>query len=203
MGENNTNIVRENLNQAEEKEAEKKQLAEDILNVNSDAKEEGFSEIELLEEKLKKANQAIQDAETSEKLAQDKALRALAELENFKKRKQQEVDSFKAFASEKIILGLLPILDSFDLAIAQLSQNEHKSILEGIFLIHKQMKDFLEKEGVKEMDVVSKPMDPQYHQPISMQESKEVPSGHIIQCVQKGYFLHERVLRPAMVIVSQ
>jgi len=202
MEENNTNVVDKNLNQAEEKEPEKKHLEEDTCNVQSDAKE-GFPEIALLEEKLKKATQALQDAEASEKLAQDKALRALAELENFKKRKQQEVDSFKAFASEKIILGLLPILDSFDLAIAQLSQNDHKSILEGIFLIHKQMKDFLEKEGVKEMDVVSKPMDPQYHQPISMQESKEIPSGHIIQCVQKGYFLHERVLRPAMVVVSQ
>lgn len=202
MEDNNIHIVEKKLNEADLKEPEKKPL-EEASSIDVELKEEGLSEIALLEEKLKQSIQALKDAEASEKLAQDKALRALAELENFKKRKQQEVDSFKAFASEKIILGLLPILDSFDLAIAQLSQNDHKSILEGIFLIHKQMKDFLEKEGVKEMDVISKPMDPQYHQPISMQESKEIPSGHIIQCVQKGYFLHERVLRPAMVIVSQ
>jgi molecular chaperone GrpE len=152
--------------------------------------------------------QALDQAKEAESAERDKALRALAELENFKKRKQNEVDSFKLFAAEKVIFSLLPILDSLELALqttssAQQEVEEYKKLSEGFSLIHKQLKTVLEKEGVQEMDVIGKQMDPNHHQAISMQESTEIPSGHIIQCLQKGYFLHHRVLRPAMVIVSQ
>lgn len=147
---------------------------------------------------LEKLNQEIQ----SEK---EKALRAFAELENFRKRSQQEVESFKKYASEKVILEFLPILDSFVLACdhAQKESGQKNSVIDGFVLIQRQLVSALERLNVSPIEALDQPFNPNFHQAISQQKVEGKTSGTIIQEVQKGYKLHDRVLRPSLVIIAE
>ena len=133
----------------------------------------------------------------------DKALRALAELENFKSRKNQEVENFKKFAAEKVIMSFLPVLDSFNLAFEHTDGSTIDSLKEGMSLIQKQFETALDQLSVKSIDALNKPFDPNFHQAISQEETNKVEKDTVIKEVQKGYLLHDRVLRPSMVIVEK
>ncbi len=124
----------------------------------------------------------------------DRALRAMAELENFKRRKEQEVDQFKRYAKESAALDLLPILDSFDRACAH---------LDGFSQIQKQFHQVLEKWGVTPIEAEGKEFDPHLHQAVMETATETVAPGMITQEMQKGYKLHEKVIRPSMVAVAK
>lgn len=152
---------------------------------------------------LETANKLINQENDSQKQT---ALRALAELENFKKRKQQEVDTFKKFAAENVILELLPVLDSFDLACEHANTSADKAtrdVVNGFELIQKQFHSALEKVGVTAIEALNQPFNPEYHQAIAQEESKGVDADIIIKEMQRGYRLHDRVIRPSMVVVSK
>ncbi len=143
--------------------------------------------------------------ELKAKLAEEsnQRLRAYADLDNFRKRKEQEIVSFRKFAQEQLLSELLPILDSFELAI-QHSGNEASAqkILEGVLLIQKQLKSVLEKSGVVKIEALGQPFDPNFHQAIGHEESDQ-GSNLVIKEMQAGYTLHGRVIRPSLVVVSQ
>ncbi len=142
--------------------------------------------------------QPVSELETALQVAQDKMLRAHAELENYKKRKEQELDNFRKFAVEKYVLELLPVLDSFDRAC------EH-DVPEGFLLIQKQFHSVLEKLGVKpiELELSKTAFDPHLHQAVLQEENNEVDAHTVLKEMQKGYMLHDRMLRPSMVVVSK
>lgn len=161
----------------------------------------------VLSEEQKKINALELELETlreSEKQAKDDALRALAEMENFKKRNQQEVLSFKKYAAESTISVLLPILDNFILACNHLEQqgDEIKKELEGVLLIRKQFLDALQKVNVVAIDAVDQPFDPYLHQAISQESVEGKDAGVVVKELQKGFKLHDRVIRPSLVVVS-
>lgn len=135
----------------------------------------------------------------------DKALRSFAELENFRKRSQQEVDSFKKYAAEKVVVEFLPILDSFTLACdhAQKESGQKSSVIDGFVLIQRQLVTALERLNVTPIEALDQPFNPNFHQAISQQKVEGKASGTVIQEVQKGYKLHDRVLRPTLVIVAE
>lgn len=135
----------------------------------------------------------------------DKALRALAELENFKRRNQQEVDTFKKYASEKVILEFLPILDSFVLACnhADSETKDIQSVIDGFVLIQKQFETALEKSHVSVIEAEGKIFNPNLHQAISQEKRVDKDSGIVIKELQRGYTLHDRVIRPSLVVVSE
>ncbi len=131
----------------------------------------------------------------------EKALRAMAELENFKRRKDQEVETFKKFAHEKAILALLPVLDSFDRACAYLGE-EVSEQLNGFLMIQKQFYTILEKLGVEAIDTDKQPFDPNLHQAVMEEAVEGLPSSMVVREMQKGYKLYDRVIRPSMIVIS-
>ncbi len=136
---------------------------------------------------------------------QPAVLRARADLENFRRRSQQEVDTFKKYAAEKVVLEFLPVLDSFKLALDSLSADtdEIQTIRKGFDLIMKQFTSALEKLNVTPIEALNCPFDPHCHQAISQQAKEGVAANTVVQEVQKGFKLHDKVIRPSLVIVSE
>ena len=133
-------------------------------------------------------------------------LRAVADLENYKKRAARERQDAVKFANESLIQKIIPILDNFEMAqaAAQNSQTDSgQSLHAGIAMIQEQLKSALTEFGLEEVDATSKPFDPHFHEAVSQQESADTPEGHVVQQLRKGYKLRDRLLRPATVIVAK
>ena len=134
----------------------------------------------------------------------DEALRALAELENVRKRAEKDVESAHKFGTEKFVNELLPVKDSMDLGFdAANSADDIEALKEGMALTLKMFESALEKRGVVALDPVGENFDPEFHQAMTMEESVEVEAGKILRVMQKGYLLNERLIRPAMVVVAK
>ena len=134
----------------------------------------------------------------------DKYLRLAAEFENYKRRSQRDQSDTLRFANEKILKELLPTIDNLERAL-QCGQEQTTNIgalLEGVQLTHKQFVDTLNKLGVTQISSIGELFDPAKHQAVANVESSIVPEQHVVEEYQKGYFLHERILRPAMVTVA-
>ena len=152
-------------------------------------------------EKTKESDQAIEDALQ----LKEQSLRSLAELENVKRRKEQEkLDAIK-YANEKLIMELLPVLDSFDLAMSQSNvteSDEVKAVITGFEMIKKQIEQFLDKCGVERIVALDQPFDPNLHQGISQESHPDKDENTVVKEMQPGYKLNDRVIRPSMVVVS-
>lgn len=137
--------------------------------------------------------------------AQERYLRTLAESDNARKRLQREKDEFVRFASEAVIRGLLPIIDSLDQALVAVDQqNEAPAVVKGIHLIYRQLLGLLEKEGVKRIPTIGEPFDPHRHEAVAQVETADgTPEETILEEVQVGYTMHGKVIRPAMVKVAK
>ena len=156
------------------------------------------AQISELQAQLAQAQQALHDQKEG-------ALRALAEGENAKRRAESEIDKARKFALEKFAGDLLPVIDSLDQAVryADPSNEALKPVLEGLELTQKTFNDTVTKHGLVVLDPQGEAFNPEQHQAMSMQESAEVPPNTVIAVVQKGYEINGRLLRPAMVMVSQ
>jgi len=133
----------------------------------------------------------------------DKWLRLRAEFENYKKRMQKEKADLMRFGNESLLKSILPILDNLERAIDHgKGLKENTPLLEGVELTLKQFIDTLERFGVKPVPAMGEVFDPEKHEAISYQESDQEPH-RVISEVLKGYLFHERLLRPAKVIVSR
>ena len=137
-------------------------------------------------------------------LLNDKYLRLAAEFENYKRRSHREQSDTVRFGNEKILKDLLPTIDNLERAIqcGQEQTNNHEGLLQGIELTHKQFVDTLTKLGVSQISSVGERFDPAKHQAVANVESATIPENHVVDEYQKGYFLHERILRPSMVTVA-
>ena len=134
----------------------------------------------------------------------DKAIRAQAELDNVRKRSIRDMENAHKYALDKFANELLPVIDSMELGInAAQSEEEQKSLKEGMDLTLKMFRDVLEKFGVEEVDPEGEKFDPEKHQAVSMQELEGAESGTVATVLQKGYALNGRLIRPAMVIVAK
>jgi molecular chaperone GrpE len=141
----------------------------------------------------------------AEKAAQEARIRAAAEFDNVRKRLEREAETSKKYGAERLLGELLGVSDSLELGLkaAQAPEASAKSIGEGMTLTHKQLHAFFEKHGVKVVDPAGQPFNPELHEAVSMVPSAEVPPNHVLNVMQKGYRLHERLLRPAMVVVAK
>jgi molecular chaperone GrpE len=136
----------------------------------------------------------------------DNWIRAAADLENFKKRAARERTEAAQFANASLLQKLIPILDNFEMAqtAAQTAQGDRLASLQsGIAMIQQQLKSTLAETGLEEIDATGKLFDPALHEAVSQQETADVPEGHVVQQLRKGYKLRERLLRPATVIVAK
>jgi molecular chaperone GrpE len=138
--------------------------------------------------------------------ARDQLLRTAAEFDNFKKRVARERQEASRYANESLLRKLIPVLDSFDMALAATNKAPDKAIQSlqaGIVMIYQQLKSALAEVGLQEMDATGKPFDPAWHEAVSEQASADVAEGHVLQQLRKGYKLHDRLLRPAGVVVAR
>ncbi|WP_395342526.1 nucleotide exchange factor GrpE [Ningiella sp. W23] len=156
------------------------------------------AQIQALEEELAKANATIEEQK-------DGVLRARADMENARRRAEQEVDKARKFALEKFAGELLPIIDNLERAMqsADASQELVKPLLDGVELTHKSFISTVEKFGMQVVDPQGEAFNPDHHQAMSMQESDEFEPNTVMAVMQKGYVLNGRLLRPAMVMVSR
>ncbi len=138
-------------------------------------------------------------------LAKEQTLRAQAEEQNARRRAQQDVEKAHKFGLEKFVGDLLPVADNLDRALAAIDTDDvaFKSVAEGLELTRKAFSDILAKHQVIEVNPAGEPFDPQLHQAMTMVESPDVEPNSVIDVFQKGYTLHGRLVRPAMVVVAK
>jgi molecular chaperone GrpE len=191
-------------------------MAEDTTNQpktdNSDATNQGtqnqlpeLSEIDMLSAK-------IVELENNVAQYKDQLLRKAAEFENYKKRIENDSANLIRYANEDLIEKLLPVIDDFDRSFAALKSMretdtevpapESESFRKGIELIYNKFKRILELQGIKPLDVVGKPFDPSLHDALMMLPSADHPPHTVLQEVERGYTLNDRVIRHAKVVVS-
>lgn len=136
----------------------------------------------------------------------DRLLRVTADLENFKKRAAREKQEAIKFANESLLEKLVPVLDTFDMALTATQNTDAKavqSLQTGISMVYQQLKGAMADAGLEEVDATGKKFDPNLHEAVSQQETTEVPEGQVVQQMRKGYKLRERLLRPATVVVAK
>lgn len=151
---------------------------------------------ELLQEKVDKLEEELKQSE-------DKYLRLYAEFENFKRRKNKEIETNNVYKSQKVITEILPSLDNLERALQVESDNEEiKSLLKGVKMVYEGLLNALKAEGVELIETENAQFDPNYHHAVMQEEDSEKESGAILDTFQKGYKLKDRVIRPAMVKVN-
>jgi molecular chaperone GrpE len=169
--------------------------------------EESFEgEAEVIEGEVEVIDAQALALEASRKLADEnheRYMRVQADYDNFRRRSRQEKEDFAKYASSKLIEQLLPIVDNFERALAaSQSVKDFDILIKGIEMTAKQLDQVLASEGLKSIESVNQPFNPEYHQAIMQVESAEHEEGVIVEEVQKGYILKDKVIRPAMVKVS-
>jgi len=154
--------------------------------------------VEVLEEKLDEVKQEA--AQSYERF-----LRTAAEFENYKKRTTREMDALRKYANEALLKDLLSAVDNLERAIHSSNDSEsiESSVFEGIDMTLKELLKILEKYQVKPVEAEGKTFDPAFHQAFMTEENEEHPGNTVLREFQKGYTLHDRLLRPAMVVVSK
>jgi molecular chaperone GrpE len=136
----------------------------------------------------------------------DKFLRTAAELENYRKRVAREKEELARYTSERVVTALLPVLDNLERAIdaAQRHGADNASLLDGITQVYNQFRRSLNEFGLQDVTAnAGHPFDPNLHEAVSHIGSVEHPEGHVVEQLQRGYKLAERLLRPARVVVSK
>lgn len=135
----------------------------------------------------------------------DRLLRMAAEFENYKKRATREMNDFRKFANESFAKAMLPVVDSMDLAIESSSNDKHvrNSMVEGVNMTLKEILKVFEQFGVKRFESIGNTFDPNLHQAVMQEETDKFPENTVSKELQKGYMIHDRLLRPAMVVVSK
>ena len=163
----------------------------------TEEQEQVVEEAEAAEESLEQ-RLAAAEARAEEHLNDLK--RVAAEFENFRKRAARERDELYRLANERLVKELLPVLDDLGRALEAAEQHEEAKLEDGVRLVHRQLAQLLEKEGLAEIETEGK-FDPHVHEALLSQPS-EAEEGTVIEVLQKGYRLGDRVLRPARVVVA-
>ncbi|EKO3906275.1 nucleotide exchange factor GrpE [Vibrio fluvialis] len=197
----------------EENKIKDEELQQDAVEVEAEAVgtdadidwNQDADELDEKEAKIAQLEAALLTSEERVKENQDAVLRARAEVENMRRRSEQEIDKARKYALSRFVEELLPVLDNLERAIqAADGENEIvKPILEGVELTHKTFVDAVAKFGLKEINPEGEAFNPEFHQAMSIQESPDHQSNTVMFVMQKGYELNGRVVRPAMVMVAK
>ncbi|MCA3911455.1 nucleotide exchange factor GrpE [Vibrio vulnificus] len=173
--------------------------------VGTDADIEWNEEADESAAKIAELEAALLASEARVKEQQDSVLRAKAEVENMRRRTEQEIDKARKYALNRFAEELLPVIDNLERAIqaADAESEAVKPLLEGVALTHKTFVDVVSKFGLKEINPEGQPFNPEWHQAMSIQESPDHESNTVMFVMQKGYELNGRVIRPAMVMVAK
>lgn len=149
------------------------------------------------------AGQELDLAAEAEKY-KDLALRAQADLDNYRKRAIRDKDEAIRYANAALLEKLLPVIDNFDLGLdAARGASDTASILSGMGMVAKQLQDFLRAHGVDVVPTLGEAFDPMRHEAVAQEHSREIPEGHVVRELRKGYKLKDRLLRASTVVISK
>ena len=183
-------------------EEKNENLQEEVVEESSENAEETTEVVEektaeeLLQEKIEKLEEEV-------KASEDKYLRLYAEFENFKRRKNQEIEMNNIYKSQKVITEILPSLDNLERALQVDGDNEEvKALRKGVEMVYEGILNALKSEGVEVVETENVQFDPNIHHAVMQGEESDKESGVILDTFQKGYKLKDRVIRPAMVKVN-
>lgn len=156
-------------------------------------------------EQIETLNKALQEAQAKADAHWERLLRKEAELQNIQRRAEQDVDSARKFAIERFAGELLSVMDALEQGLAYSGNTTVtvEALVEGMKLTQTSLMGALEKQGITEINPIGEPFDPTYQEALTMQVTDTVTPNHVVQVVQKGYLLNQRLLRPARVIVSK
>ena len=198
MEENIEKLEVNETNDTKEKIKELKELKKEVKGDNKKLKK--------VEAELENVKKELEKTKNELALTQEKALRANAEMMNFKRRKEEETSYMLKYASEDVIKSLLPVIDNFERGI-KLDDNdlsdEVSKFLSGFKMIYSNFIGILNKFEVKEIEANGFEFDPNFHQAVLMEHDENKPSGVILEVLQKGYMYKDKVIRPAMVKVNE
>ncbi|MCP5520045.1 MAG: nucleotide exchange factor GrpE [Verrucomicrobiales bacterium] len=145
---------------------------------------------------------ALRDQAAKAEENRDLYIRAMADLDNFRKRAARERQDAVKYANESLLNRIIPVLDSFELALAA-TDSAHEAVRDGVKMIFDQLRGALTEAGLQEVDAAGQAFDPALHEAVSMLETAETPDGHVVQQLRKGYRLNDRLMRPATVVVAR
>ncbi len=198
----NDNVKEDLLNTPKSEERQDEAAAQEPQDTQDAAGGEGAAEA------VNEANNADVTAELEKLRAeneefQQRLLRAQADFDNFRRRTVKEKEELGKYASAKLITELLPVIDNFERALNTTGDiSDAASYVKGVEMIFRQLEGVLKAEGLTPMEAEGQPFNPEFHQAIMQVESEEHEEGIVVEVVQKGYMLKDKVLRPAMVKVS-
>jgi molecular chaperone GrpE len=158
-------------------------------------------EAKSLKSRLKKKEAEVKALKREIEEFKDKYLRALAEMENLRKRAEREKTEFRHYALAEFLKELLVVLDNFERALQSRDQINGKSFHEGVEMIYRMFLDLLMKKGIVPIDIEDNRFDPTVHQAVLTEESEDVEEPEVVEELQRGYRLHGRLLRPSLVKV--
>jgi molecular chaperone GrpE len=173
------------------------------------SQEHDISGEEIAEEKvddpIKKMETRIEELEKDVEGNYDRFVRVTADFENYKKRMTREMSDLRKFANENILKDMLAVVDNLERAIESGSKNDSskKTLIEGVEITLKDLFRMFEKYGVKDFKSEGEPFDPVFHQAMMQEQTNEYPDNTVLNELQKGYTIHGRLLRPAMVVVAR
>jgi len=180
-----------------EENGKQKKISKEIDSGKKD-KEKTDDPLKVMEEKVESLkNEAVEN--------HDRLLRLAAEFENYKKRSAREMNDFRKFANESFVKAMLPMVDSLDRAIESSSNDKHadSSVVEGVNMTLREILKVFEQYGIKPFESLGKTFDPSLHQAVMQEDDEAYPENTVSKELQKGYMIHDRLLRPAMVVVSK
>lgn len=187
--------------ETDEKESENDESTEEMTDEQTDdpsGESEGLGtkNIEILKNEMAQMKK-------EKKLAEEKTLRVQAEFDNFKKRTKKEKEAIQKYKAEDLAADILPILDNFERAFESYTSEVNEGFIEGVSMVYNQLVDALKSHSIEVIESVDKPFDPNLHHAVMQVEDDEKESNIVIEELQKGYLLKDRVIRPAMVKVNK
>lgn len=196
--------IKINVDSEAESDHEKVETVTKQNQESSDNSEKKSGEV-TLDDPLKELEDQLSAKEEEAKETYDRLLRVSAEFENYKKRSAREMEDFRKFANQSLIKEMLSVVDNLELAINSANE-KHKtesSLKEGLDLTLREILRVFEKFSVTPIESKGKTFDPTYHEAVMQEETDEYPENTVISEMQKGYLIHDRLLRPAMVVVAK
>ena len=156
-----------------------------------------------IESEIEKLKAELEEERMKTAAEREQHLRALADFANYRRRHEEEQARIVQFATQNLIVKILPVIDNFERALESAEQNHSfESLVEGVRLTIKQLRDILDQEGVKQIESVGQQFDPSVHEAVMRLETEEYPENTVVEELQSGYTYGDRVIRPALVKVA-
>jgi molecular chaperone GrpE len=155
-----------------------------------------------LAERVEQLERELEETKRSDAEHRSNWHRAAADFANYKRRTDEERATLGQFSNAVLISKLLGVLDDFDRALENVPPDAHESWVDGVRLVERKLRNVLESEGVTPIEAVGQPFDPNLHEAVVHEETADHPDNHVIDEVQRGYRLHDRVIRPSLVRVA-